>query len=84
MEARIRKKLTEAFSPVSFLEVINESHKHKGHSGSPETGESHFKISLKAPAFKGLSRVAAHQLIYKMLEAEFKAGLHALSIRILT
>ncbi len=82
MEARIRQKLTEAFSPVSFLEVINESHKHKGHSGSPETGESHFKISLKALAFEGLSRVAAHQLIYKTLEAEFKAGLHALSIKI--
>ncbi|HBN21760.1 MAG TPA: BolA family transcriptional regulator [Holosporales bacterium] len=83
MKDRIQQKIETAFSPLSVLEVINESHKHRGHKGSPETGESHFKVRIKAPAFDNLSRVAAHQLIYKALEAEFKTGLHALSIEIL-
>lgn len=83
MKNKIEQKLRAAFSPLSTLEVINESHKHKGHKGSPETGNSHFKVRIKAPAFDNLSRVAAHQLIYKTLEADFKEGLHALSIEIL-
>lgn len=83
METRIRNKLAEAFSSLPTLEVVNESHKHKGHSGSPGTGESHFKIRLQSPVFENMKRVAAHQLIYKVLEEEFKVGLHALSIDIL-
>lgn len=83
MKNKIQQKLEAAFSPLSILEVINESHKHRGHRGSPETGDSHFKLRIKAPAFDGLSRVAAHQLIYKTLDSEFKEGLHALSIEIL-
>jgi len=83
MKTRIQQKLEKAFAPLSTLEVINESHKHNGHQGSPETEDSHFKIKLKSPAFEGLSRIAAHQLIYKTLDAEFKSGLHALSIEIL-
>ena len=82
METRIRQKLQDAFSPLSTLEVINESYKHKGHTGSPETGESHFKVRLQSPVFETISRVVGHQLIYKTLEDEFKTGLHALSIEI--
>ncbi|NCQ67622.1 MAG: BolA family transcriptional regulator [Alphaproteobacteria bacterium] len=84
MKNRIRQKLEKTFSPLSVLDVINESDNHQGHKGSPGTGESHFKIRLKSPAFNNLSRVTAHRLIYKSLDAEFKEGLHALSIEILT
>lgn len=78
----IEKKMTEAFSP-SHLELINDSHKHQGHKGSPNTGESHFTLRIKASAFEGLSRVKSHQLIYGILKQELKEGLHALSIVIL-
>ena len=81
LETIIYEKLNAAFQPLS-LEVINDSHKHKGHAGSPGTGESHFTVHITAPSFDKLSRVACHQLIYKALDAEFKAGLHALSLKI--
>ncbi len=81
LETLIHEKLTAAFQPTT-LEVINDSHKHKGHAGSPGTGQSHFTVRIEVAAFEGLSRVACHQLIYKVLDAEFKAGLHALSIKI--
>jgi len=75
----LEKKLTDAFHPL-YLEIINESHKHKGHQGSPETGESHFKIVIDSKEFQGLSRVATHQRIYQCLEEELKTKIHALSI----
>lgn len=81
LEKTIHEKLTAAFQPTA-LEVVNDSHKHKGHAGSPGTGESHFTVRITAPAFDGVSRIASHQLIYKTLDTEFKAGLHALSIKI--
>ena len=83
LQSKIQEKLEAALSPTA-LEVINDSHKHQGHASSPGTGESHFTLKIKAPAFEGLSRVACHQLIYKTLEDDLKAGLHALSIKILS
>ena len=82
LQNSIHDKLASAFSPT-HLDVINDSHKHQGHAGSPGTGESHFTLKISAPALEGLSRVKAHQEIYRILEDEFQKGLHALSIKIL-
>ncbi len=82
LQSKIHQKLDIEFSPT-ILEVVNDSHKHKGHKGSPGTGESHFTVKISTVAFKGLSRIASHQLIYKVLEDEFKEGLHALSIKVI-
>ena len=78
----IQEKLQEAFIPT-HLEVINMSHLHAGHKGSPETGESHFKVVIAAQAFKGLSQVQAHRKIYQVLENELQGSVHALSLVIL-
>jgi BolA protein len=78
----LEKKLIDAFMPV-HLDVVNDSDKHHGHAGSPQSGESHFTIRIQANAFKDISRVKAHQMIYAVLNQEFKEGLHALSIEIL-
>ena len=80
MEKRLQKKLSKAFCP-SRLTIENQSHLHKGHAGSPETGESHFKINITSSDFEGLSQIQRHQKIYKILEEELKTSLHALSIR---
>ena len=82
MEETIRRKLTEALNP-SLLEVVNESHLHKGHAGDDGSGESHFRVMVVAEAFAGLSRVDAHRLVCKVLEKELKNGIHALSIKAL-
>jgi BolA protein len=76
---RIREKLSEAFRP-NTLEVVDESHLHKGHAGHRPGGESHFRVRITADAFRGKNRVAAHRLIYKALSGEIADGVHALAI----
>ena len=45
LQARMREKLMVALNPTR-LDVVNESHQHAGHSSSPETGESHFRVLI--------------------------------------
>ena len=76
---RIRSKLTEAFHPDS-LEVVDESHLHKGHAGHRPEGESHFRVRITASVFAGRTRVAAHRMVYAALAGEIQRGVHALAI----
>jgi BolA protein len=76
---RITRKLTEAFSPDA-LQVVDESHLHKGHAGHRPGGESHFRVKITAAAFAGRSRVAAHRMVYDALAEEIADGVHALAI----
>jgi BolA protein len=76
---RITQTLTEAFRPAT-LEVVDESHLHKGHGGWRPEGETHFRVRIVAQAFQGLTRVEVHRRINAVLEPEIAAGLHALAI----
>ena len=76
---RITRTLTEAFRPVE-VKVVDESHLHKGHAGHKPGGESHFRVTILAEAFRGKSRVEAHRMVNAALSKEFDAGLHALAI----
>jgi BolA protein len=80
LEATIREKLERAFAPTR-LEVINESHLHAGHRGSPGTGESHFRVLIVSGLFAGKSRLERHRLVNGTLAAELKGGVHALAIQ---
>jgi BolA family transcriptional regulator, general stress-responsive regulator len=80
MEDVIRTKLTAAFTPERLV-VINESHQHHGHAGSPGSGESHFRVEIAAADFSGLSRIERHRLVNAALAGEFALGLHALALR---
>ena len=75
----ITNKLREAFSPES-LQVVDESHLHEGHSGHRPGGETHFRVYIVSPAFKGKSRVDRHRMINSTLAAELSGGVHALAI----
>jgi BolA family transcriptional regulator, general stress-responsive regulator len=75
----ITNKLREAFSPES-LQVVDESHLHEGHSGHRPGGETHFRVYIVSPAFKGKSRVDRHRMINALLAAELSGGVHALAI----
>ncbi|HJU33324.1 MAG TPA: BolA family protein [Hyphomicrobiaceae bacterium] len=81
VSSTIHAKLTQAFAP-QHLEVINESHLHAGHRGSPGTGESHFRVRIVAPVFAGKSRLARHRLVNEALAAELAGGIHALALEI--
>ena len=44
LDIEIKAALEKAFA-ANTLEVINESHKHSGHSGDDGSGESHWRIA---------------------------------------
>ena len=77
----LEEKLKTAFNPAS-LSVIDESHQHAGHAGANPAGESHFRIKIKAEAFRGLSRVQQHRLINATLADDLKSRVHALAIEV--
>lgn len=44
--------------------------------------EDHYEVSVRSPAFQGLSRIEAHQKVMDAFRAELATGeVHALSIR---
>ena len=79
----IEKKLRENLT-IDFLQVINQSHKHKGHASikGDETGETHFDIIIQAKQLQGKSRISGHRIINDLLKDQFEKGLHALSIKV--
>ena len=79
LEDIISEKIAIELNPQS-LEVINESHMHAGHAGSPGTGESHFRIKVISDEFIGKSRLQIHQMINKILKTELSEDIHALAI----
>jgi BolA protein len=62
------------------LEVVDDSHRHAGHTGAQPEGETHYKVHVVASAFDGLNAVARHRKINAILANEFECGLHALNI----
>ena len=77
----IRAKLEDAFQPTT-LEVVNDSHKHAGHSGDDGSGESHWTVTIASPAFAPMSRVARHRAIHSALGPEIMGRLHALALNV--
>jgi BolA family transcriptional regulator, general stress-responsive regulator len=75
----IINKLREAFLPES-LDVADESHLHEGHAGHRPGGETHFRVYIVSPAFKGKSRVERHRMINAALAQELAGSVHALAI----
>lgn len=75
----IRARLQAAFAP-DRLEVADESEAHRGHAGYREGGESHFRVTIRAPAFAGMGRVARHRAIHAALGPDLVARIHALAL----
>ena len=75
----IINKLREAFIPES-LDVQDESHLHEGHAGHAPGGETHFRVYIVSPAFKGKSRLERHRMINAALHSELAGSVHALAI----
>ena len=78
---RIRQKLTTHFSPTQ-LEIKDDSARHAGHAGAQAGGETHFSIVVTSAAFRGLSPVARHRLVYDVLAEELKERVHALQLEL--
>lgn len=80
IEAEIRARLTNAFAP-EVLEVVNESHRHKGHGGDDGSGESHFAVKIRAAAFGPMTRVQRHRAVQAAL-GNINTRVHALALDI--
>ena len=76
----IEARLRTAFTP-DRLEVTNESHRHAGHAGDDGSGESHFHILIRAPAFTPMSRVARHRAVHAAL-GDINTRVHAIALDI--
>jgi BolA protein len=74
----LRDRLESRFTPVQLL-IEDESHLHEGHAGAA-LGLSHFRIRIVAEAFRGLSAVARHRLVYAAVDELMKSDIHALAI----
>ena len=79
----IEQKLTAALSPQR-LRIVDDSEKHRGHSGYREGGETHFSVEVVSAAFAGQSRVARQRRVYEILSAELAERVHALQLKTLT
>src|ERR1700723_3601071 len=77
-EQRLRQRLESRFSPV-LLTIEDESHLHAGHAGAAG-GHSHFRITIVSEAFRGVSALARHRLVYAAVDDLLKTDIHALAI----
>ena len=82
ISSAIRDKLTAAFQPTR-LEIEDDSHRHAGHSGAREGGESHFNVLIESAAFAGAPKVARQRMVYRALADELAGPVHALSVKAL-
>ena len=76
VQETIEQLLRDDLSP-GILQIENESHMHSG----PAT-DSHFKITIVAELFAGLSRVKRHQHVYKLLAEQLQNEVHALALHL--
>ena len=74
IESLLREKLG-----ATDVQVIDESHKHRGHAGAAGGG-GHFRVSVVSPRFAGLSLVQSQRLVYQALGDMMTNEIHALTI----
>jgi BolA protein len=77
----IRTRLEAEFRPTR-LDVVDESERHRGHAGWREGGESHFRVTIAAPAFAPMSRLERHRAVHTALGPDLVGRIHALALKI--
>lgn len=63
-----------------YRKVEDESINHN----VPISAETHFKVTIIADEFNGMTKLMRHRKIYALLTEEFQSGLHALSLHLYT
>ncbi len=75
----ITRRVQVAFAPL-YLEVVDDSDKHRGHGGHREGIETHLTLRITSAAFDGKSRVARQRLVFDLLSDLMENPIHALSL----
>lgn len=81
-EARIRRRLIEAFNPVELL-LKDQSHMHAGHEGAKD-GKGHFDVTIVAEQFAAVARIQRHRMVYDALGDLLESDVHAVRIKALS
>ena len=76
----IENKLAEKIN-FEKLEIINNSHKHKGHKFFSKD-RYHLHLKINSLYLKSISRINAQKLIMNTLKEDLKNKIHALEISI--
>ena len=80
VQQEMERLLSDAFDPTR-LEVVNDSASHSGHAGDDGSGESHFTVTIEAPAFAGKTRLERQRMVNRALGDIPGERVHALSIQ---
>lgn len=75
---RIQTRLKTLFNP-EHLEIIDESHLHKGHIGARD-GKGHYRLNMISARFLKKTPIERHRMIFSALEEMMKTDIHALTI----
>lgn len=81
LDLQIRAALKSAFAPTELV-VENESDRHAGHAGDDGSGESHWRVTISAPAFASMSRIERHRAVHAALGPAIMGRIHALALTI--
>jgi BolA protein len=76
---RMIAKLQAGLAPTA-LEIEDESHRHAGHAGAREGGETHYRVKVASARFSGKGRIERHRMVYALLADEIAQGVHALAL----
>ncbi len=76
IENKLKKKMR-----IDSLEIIDNSHKHKGHKFFSKD-KLHLHIKIKSLDLKSMPRLNAQKLIMNTLKEDLKKKIHALEISI--
>ena len=78
---RIKNILQKNFSYFA-INIIDNSHLHKGHNNFNGLNETHITVELSKTSQDKIDRLNIHRKINNLLKNEFLKGLHALEIKI--
>ncbi len=76
VEDKLKKKIN-----LEKIEIINNSHKHRGHKFFSEE-KYHLHLKIQSTYLKSISRINAQKLIMSTLKEDLKDKIHALEISI--
>ncbi|SIO22573.1 BolA protein [Rhodovulum sp. ES.010] len=80
VQEEIRTRLEDSFAP-DRLDVVDDSERHRGHAGWREGGETHFRVTVSADAFRDMSRIERHRAVHRALGPDLVGRIHALSLK---
>ena len=76
----IEKRLLENID-IKKIEIINNSHKHRGHKYFSED-KYHLHIKIESSYLNSINRINAQKLVMSILKDDLKNKIHALEISI--